>query len=88
MCFRKNPGQNLITIRSITSVVREKEIEWQVSLNCFCLQKNDLKRKEKILKELERKYEIEKNKTSKLEENVKTTEEDLKVTKKVSLSKI
>ncbi|XP_056022835.1 uncharacterized protein LOC125649969 isoform X2 [Ostrea edulis] len=44
--------------------------------------KNDLKRKEKILKELERKYEIEKNKTSKLEENVKTTEEDLKVTKK------
>lgn len=52
------------------------------------MQKNDLKRKEKILKELERKYEIEKNKTSKLEENVKTTEEDLKVTKKVSLSKI
>ncbi|XP_062575778.1 myosin-11-like isoform X1 [Saccostrea cucullata] len=44
--------------------------------------KNDLKRKEKILKELEKKYEIEKNKTSKLGENLKTTEEELKVTKK------
>jgi hypothetical protein len=47
-----------------------------------------LKRKEKILKELEKKYEIEKNKTSRLEENVKTTEEDLKVTKKVGNLKL
>ena len=51
----------------------------------FLVQKNDLKRKEKILKELEKKYEIEKNKTSKLDTNLKSTEEELKVTKKVTL---
>ncbi|KAK3096468.1 hypothetical protein FSP39_000498 [Pinctada imbricata] len=45
--------------------------------------KNEQKRKEKILKELEKKYEIEKNRTAKLDENLKTTEEELKVTKKV-----
>lgn len=47
------------------------------------VQKNEMKRKEKILKELEKKYEIEKNKTSKLDTNLKSTEEELKVTKKV-----
>ncbi|KAJ8304782.1 hypothetical protein KUTeg_018365 [Tegillarca granosa] len=44
--------------------------------------KNEIKRKEKILKELEKKYEIEKKKTERLDENLKTTEDDLKVTKK------
>ena len=43
-----------------------------------------MKRKEKILKELEKKYEIEKNRTTKLDENLKTSEEELKVTKKVN----
>lgn len=47
------------------------------------VQKNEMKRKEKILKELEKKYEIEKNKTSKLDTNLKSTEEELKVTRKV-----
>lgn len=47
------------------------------------VQKNEMKRKEKILKELEKKYEIEKNKTSKLDANLKSTEEELKVTRKV-----
>lgn len=47
------------------------------------VQKNEMKRKEKILKELEKKYEIEKNKTLKLDTNLKSTEEELKVTKKV-----
>nr|XP_034326344.1 myosin-11 isoform X3 [Crassostrea gigas] len=45
-------------------------------------EKNEMKRKEKILKELEKKYEIEKNKTSKLDTNLKSTEEELKVTRK------
>ncbi|XP_033749240.1 myosin-9-like [Pecten maximus] len=44
--------------------------------------KNAQKRNEKILKELEKKIEIEKNKTTKLDENLKTTEDELKVTKK------
>ena len=48
------------------------------------IQKNDLKRKEKILKELEKKYEIEKNKIAKLEANLNSTEEELKTTKKVT----
>lgn len=48
----------------------------------FLFQKNEIKRKEKILKELEKKYEIEKKKTERLDENLKTTEDDLKVTKK------
>lgn len=47
------------------------------------VQKNEMKRKEKILKELEKKYEIEKNKTSKLDTSLKSTEEELKVTRKV-----
>ncbi|OWF39036.1 myosin-1B-like [Mizuhopecten yessoensis] len=44
--------------------------------------KNAQKRNEKILKELEKRVEIEKNKSTKLDENLKTTEEELKVTKK------
>ena len=44
--------------------------------------KNLQKRHEKILKELERKYEIEKNRTEKLQESLKGTEDDLKDTKK------
>ncbi|XP_052100281.1 putative protein tag-278 isoform X1 [Mytilus californianus] len=44
--------------------------------------KNLQKRHEKILKELEKKLEIEKNKTEKLQESLKGTEEDLKDTKK------
>ena len=51
---------------------------------CLFIQKNDLKRKEKILKELEKKYEIEKNKIVKLEANLKSTDEELKTTKKVT----
>jgi len=50
----------------------------------FLLQKNQQKRNEKILKELEKKIEIEKKKTERLDENLKTTEEELIVTKKVS----
>ncbi|CAG2223935.1 Kinesin heavy chain,Kinesin-like protein KIN-14Q,Kinesin-like protein KIN-14S,Kinesin-like protein KIF17,Kinesin-like protein KIN-14E,Kinesin-like protein KIN-14D,Kinesin-II 85 kDa subunit,Kinesin-like protein KIN-14F,Carboxy-terminal kinesin 2,Kinesin-like protein KIN-14H,Kinesin-like protein KIN-14A,Kinesin-1 heavy chain,Kinesin-like protein 3,Kinesin-like protein KIF13B,Kinesin-like protein KIN-14L,Kinesin-related protein 7,Kinesin-like protein KIN-14R,Kinesin-like protein KIN-14I,Kinesin-like protein K len=44
--------------------------------------KNLQKRHEKILKELERKLEIEKSKTEKLQESLKGTEDDLKDTKK------
>ena len=51
---------------------------------CNIIQRNDLKRKEKILKELEKKYEIEKNKIAKLEANLNSTEEELKTTKKVT----
>lgn len=55
---------------------------WEFFFLCM-VQKNEMKRKEKILKELEKKYEIEKNKTSKLDTNLKSTEEELKVTRKV-----
>lgn len=47
------------------------------------VQKNEMKRKEKILKELEKKYEIEKNKIFKLDINLKSTEEEFKVIRKV-----
>ena len=56
-----------------------------VMVALFLFQRNQQKRHEKILKELEKRYEMEQNKNAKLTEAQKLKDEELKTIQKVIL---